>query len=185
MLVVEVVDDGVGGADVHGSGIQGLQDRVGAAGGRLQLHSPAGRGHAHPRADPDRGRRATGADGAARGRSGRRRSCADAEGAAAMQRRRAAAAAAADRRSAVVAAVLVILWALTGAAGLVLADLAAAGARARGRRSTPGSRSSGGRCASPSCPRTRPTAMRPRRRPREAPPYADRRRAVRDRERCS
>lgn len=44
-LVVEVVDDGVGGAQVHsGGGLSGLRDRVGAVGGRLQVVSPAGGG---------------------------------------------------------------------------------------------------------------------------------------------
>ncbi|HEY1273683.1 MAG TPA: sensor domain-containing protein [Thermoleophilaceae bacterium] len=44
VLVVEVGDDGVGGATTEGSGLQGLEDRVGAAGGRLELDSPAGEG---------------------------------------------------------------------------------------------------------------------------------------------
>jgi signal transduction histidine kinase len=40
-LEVEVSDDGIGGADTaNGSGIQGLRDRVGALGGRLQIESP-------------------------------------------------------------------------------------------------------------------------------------------------
>ena len=43
-LVVEVVDDGVGGADGAGSGLRGLADRVEALGGRLTLTSPAGGG---------------------------------------------------------------------------------------------------------------------------------------------
>jgi signal transduction histidine kinase len=43
--VVEVRDDGVGGADaVRGSGLRGLADRVGALGGDLHVDSPAGRG---------------------------------------------------------------------------------------------------------------------------------------------
>lgn len=42
-LVVEVRDDGVGGADASkGSGLQGLRDRVGAAGGTMHVISPAG-----------------------------------------------------------------------------------------------------------------------------------------------
>ncbi|MFC0507800.1 sensor histidine kinase [Micromonospora costi] len=42
-LVVEVSDDGRGGADpARGSGLTGLADRVGAAGGRLLLASPDG-----------------------------------------------------------------------------------------------------------------------------------------------
>ena len=45
VVVVEVVDDGVGGADTeHGSGIRGLADRVEAHGGRLRIWSPAGGG---------------------------------------------------------------------------------------------------------------------------------------------
>jgi PAS domain S-box-containing protein len=44
-VVVEVADDGVGGADAGaGSGICGLTDRVEALGGRLELASPAGAG---------------------------------------------------------------------------------------------------------------------------------------------
>jgi signal transduction histidine kinase len=44
-LAVEVVDDGVGGADVQrGSGIIGLKDRVAAAGGNLLIESPPGGG---------------------------------------------------------------------------------------------------------------------------------------------
>lgn len=40
-LEVEVADDGRGGADTeNGSGIQGLRDRVGALGGRLEIASP-------------------------------------------------------------------------------------------------------------------------------------------------
>jgi signal transduction histidine kinase len=44
-LLVEVVDDGVGGADTRGgSGLRGLADRVEALGGRLRVWSPAGGG---------------------------------------------------------------------------------------------------------------------------------------------
>jgi signal transduction histidine kinase len=43
-LLVEVVDDGVGGADPNGSGLRGLADRVAAVNGRLRVHSPAGTG---------------------------------------------------------------------------------------------------------------------------------------------
>jgi signal transduction histidine kinase len=44
-LVVEVVDDGVGGADTGGgSGLRGLADRVEALGGRLRVWSPVGGG---------------------------------------------------------------------------------------------------------------------------------------------
>jgi signal transduction histidine kinase len=44
-LVVEVVDDGVGGAETRGgSGLRGLADRVEALGGRLRIWSPVGGG---------------------------------------------------------------------------------------------------------------------------------------------
>lgn len=44
-LRVSVVDDGIGGASVAGgTGIQGVADRVAAAGGELSLSSPSGRG---------------------------------------------------------------------------------------------------------------------------------------------
>jgi signal transduction histidine kinase len=44
-LRVEVADDGRGGADTeNGSGIQGLRDRVGALGGRLEIDSPEAAG---------------------------------------------------------------------------------------------------------------------------------------------
>ena len=44
-LVVEVVDDGVGGADSErGSGLRGLADRVEALGGRLRVWTPLGGG---------------------------------------------------------------------------------------------------------------------------------------------
>ena len=44
-LVVEVRDDGVGGADpANGSGLRGLADRVGAADGELSVVSPPGEG---------------------------------------------------------------------------------------------------------------------------------------------
>jgi signal transduction histidine kinase len=44
-LVVEVVDDGIGGADAErGSGLRGLADRVGAVGGSLEVASPQGHG---------------------------------------------------------------------------------------------------------------------------------------------
>jgi signal transduction histidine kinase len=45
MLLVEVADDGVGGADpTRGSGLQGLADRAAALGGRLRVDSPPGNG---------------------------------------------------------------------------------------------------------------------------------------------
>jgi signal transduction histidine kinase len=44
-LIVEVRDDGVGGASADsGSGLRGLADRVEALGGCLQVWSPQGRG---------------------------------------------------------------------------------------------------------------------------------------------
>jgi signal transduction histidine kinase len=44
-LFVEIVDDGIGGADTRrGSGLRGLADRVEALGGRLRVWSPAGGG---------------------------------------------------------------------------------------------------------------------------------------------
>jgi signal transduction histidine kinase len=44
-LVVTVVDDGVGGADMDaGSGLRGLQDRLSAVDGTLAIESPPGGG---------------------------------------------------------------------------------------------------------------------------------------------
>ena len=44
-VVVEIVDDGVGGADTEaGSGLRGLADRVEALGGRLRIWTPPGGG---------------------------------------------------------------------------------------------------------------------------------------------
>jgi signal transduction histidine kinase len=44
-LVVEVADDGTGGATASGgSGLRGLADRVEALGGRFTLSSPPGAG---------------------------------------------------------------------------------------------------------------------------------------------
>jgi len=43
-LVVEVADDGRGGADPEGSGLQGLRQRVEAVDGTLEVRSPAGSG---------------------------------------------------------------------------------------------------------------------------------------------
>ena len=42
--VVEVSDDGIGGADANGGGLQGLADRVAALGGRFAVRSPLGAG---------------------------------------------------------------------------------------------------------------------------------------------
>jgi signal transduction histidine kinase len=45
LVVIEVADDGVGGADTErGSGLRGLADRVEAHGGRLRVWSPLGGG---------------------------------------------------------------------------------------------------------------------------------------------
>jgi signal transduction histidine kinase len=44
-LLVEIIDDGIGGADTRrGSGLRGLADRVEALGGRLRVWSPVGGG---------------------------------------------------------------------------------------------------------------------------------------------
>jgi len=41
LVVIEVVDDGVGGADTErGTGLRGLADRVEAIGGRLRIWTP-------------------------------------------------------------------------------------------------------------------------------------------------
>jgi signal transduction histidine kinase len=45
VLVVEVWDDGIGGARANnGSGLSGLADRVEALGGKLRIESPRGGG---------------------------------------------------------------------------------------------------------------------------------------------
>jgi signal transduction histidine kinase len=41
---IHVYDDGIGGADVNGSGLLGIRDRVEAFGGHLELTSPVGEG---------------------------------------------------------------------------------------------------------------------------------------------
>jgi len=43
-LLVQVRDDGVGGAQRNGSGLTGLTDRLAALNGELRVESPAGRG---------------------------------------------------------------------------------------------------------------------------------------------
>ena len=43
-LILRVADDGSGGADPSGSGLQGLSDRLAARGGRLHVESPPGAG---------------------------------------------------------------------------------------------------------------------------------------------
>jgi signal transduction histidine kinase len=42
--VVEIADDGHGGADPRGSGLRGLRDRVEALDGSLTVESPPGSG---------------------------------------------------------------------------------------------------------------------------------------------
>jgi signal transduction histidine kinase len=45
VLVIEIVDDGAGGADpAAGTGLRGLADRIDALGGRLEVDSPPGAG---------------------------------------------------------------------------------------------------------------------------------------------
>jgi signal transduction histidine kinase len=45
IVEVEVVDDGIGGADAaRGSGLRGLEDRLSAVDGRMAVHSPRGEG---------------------------------------------------------------------------------------------------------------------------------------------
>jgi signal transduction histidine kinase len=44
VVLLTVADDGVGGADVNGSGLAGLADRVAGHGGRLRVVSPPGAG---------------------------------------------------------------------------------------------------------------------------------------------
>ena len=44
VLILEVRDDGVGGANPEGHGLTGLTDRVEALGGRLQVESATGEG---------------------------------------------------------------------------------------------------------------------------------------------
>jgi signal transduction histidine kinase len=43
-MVATVADDGRGGADPSGSGLQGLADRLAARNGRLRVESPPGAG---------------------------------------------------------------------------------------------------------------------------------------------
>ena len=109
-LAVEVADDGTGGADTeNGSGIQGLRDRVGALGGRLEIESPDAAGTrvratiplAVP-ADVDQFAAQT------RPRRADRRGCGDA----AARRTRRLRAHLGILAS--VAAILVLVWALTG-----------------------------------------------------------------------
>jgi signal transduction histidine kinase len=47
-LVIDVLDDGIGGADSGGDGMRGLRDRIEALGGHMHVDSPAGQGtHLH------------------------------------------------------------------------------------------------------------------------------------------
>ncbi len=58
-LLLVVSDDGAGGADAAGgSGLRGLEDRLGALDGRLEVDSPQRRRHAPHRAGPAAVRRA-------------------------------------------------------------------------------------------------------------------------------
>ena len=58
VLMLEVSDDGVGGADPErGSGLRGLSDRVAALDGELIVDSPVGRRHARDGVDSMRRRR--------------------------------------------------------------------------------------------------------------------------------
>jgi DNA-binding NarL/FixJ family response regulator len=72
-VIIDVSDDGVGGADVGGgSGLRGLADRVEVLGGRLDIHSPPGdgtvlRARLPLRAPPDPG--AARRDSSSQGRS--------------------------------------------------------------------------------------------------------------------
>jgi len=44
-LLIEIADDGAGGADIEtGTGLRGLEDRVGALGGSFRIDSPPGAG---------------------------------------------------------------------------------------------------------------------------------------------
>ena len=43
-LHLEIRDDGIGGADPDGHGLVGMDDRVTALGGRLEIASPSGGG---------------------------------------------------------------------------------------------------------------------------------------------
>jgi signal transduction histidine kinase len=44
-FTMEVADDGIGGADpTRGSGLRGLEDRVAAVDGTIEVHSPPGEG---------------------------------------------------------------------------------------------------------------------------------------------
>jgi signal transduction histidine kinase len=45
LLVLSILDDGIGGADpTGGSGLTGLRDRIEALGGEFRIESPPGRG---------------------------------------------------------------------------------------------------------------------------------------------
>jgi signal transduction histidine kinase len=44
LLLIDIGDDGVGGADLTGGGIRGITDRIDALGGHLRVESPPGQG---------------------------------------------------------------------------------------------------------------------------------------------
>jgi signal transduction histidine kinase len=56
VLLLEVRDDGVGGAHPHGHGLMGIADRVNALGGRVRIQSAAGGGTAPAAQFPVSGR---------------------------------------------------------------------------------------------------------------------------------
>jgi hypothetical protein len=111
-LVVTVSDDGVGGAGVDGgSGLQGLEDRVGALDGTLRVESPPGHGtivHASiPLVEPVEPRE--GCDKPKR--------LLDDEEAAALQHRRVHGLRMRAGILGTAAAVILVIWALTGSPG--------------------------------------------------------------------
>jgi signal transduction histidine kinase len=109
-LDVVVADDGVGGADVgNGSGIQGLQDRVGAVRGSLMVESPAGGGTRVVASIPLT--QAAAEEAAALGERPRVFSAEEAEAVQGERRRHLAWRLAS---LGVVAGVLIVIWALTG-----------------------------------------------------------------------
>ena len=109
-LDVVVADDGVGGADVeNGSGIQGLQDRVGAVSGSLTVESPAGGGTRVVASIPLT--QAAAEEAAALGEPPRVLSAEEAEAVQGERRRHLVWRLAS---LGVVAGVLIVIWALTG-----------------------------------------------------------------------
>ena len=61
-LRVVVSDNGCGGADLLGSGLGGIADRVAAVDGTLSVRSPRGRGHGDESGDPLRRNPGRGSD---------------------------------------------------------------------------------------------------------------------------